>query len=93
MRGAACEVLSVHAQSVFLVTHSIPFSCMLLMQLDWTVRQPQNTTAPRVRASPYCPRLDVLPATVSLRFLKMSLLVPSGQYPLVTMAGFPPHPA
>lgn len=42
---------------------------------------------------PTIPILDVLTATVSLYFLKMSLLVPLGQYPLVTMAGFPPYPA
>lgn len=67
---------------------------MLLMQLDWTTKTAPEHKGPQSQVPVFTvPILDVLPATVSLHFLKASLLVLSGQYLLVTMAGFPPHPA
>lgn len=61
------------------------------MQLDWTIKTVPEHKGPQSQVPVSI--LDVLPATVSLHFLKASLLVLSGQYLLVTMAGFPPHPA
>ena len=73
-----------------------PMSCTCVMGMpsDWTSKAAQI-------ASPQSqmPFLSVLPFWISCLpqhpwpFLSASLLAPVGQYPLVTMAGFPLPPA
>lgn len=96
MRDSTSKVLLHMLNKCYWYTANVLYLCVMPMQLEWTNKAAQVTgrpPKPDAISSLVLPILDLLSASVPSPYLRMSLLALLGQYPLLTMAGFPLPPA
>lgn len=77
---------------MLLSTVNALYLCVMPVQLGWTKKTAQVTERPPVPFLSLSPYLRS-PCQCPWPFLRMSFLAPLGQYPRLTMAGFPLPPA